>query len=621
MRRFARKLVYGLCMGTVVTILVWSAVLAQVRTVPRRQPRIEARARVATRAKLVLQRVVAAVSDVVEIDQLQFHAPDIVVDEIEFVPNTYIPPQVVTVRVTIRNQGLGHAGAFHVRWKPYATHPGIVKYVSGRGALKSGPGVIGVGPGAAKSYASRPGIVKFVSDVGVKQLQLGAAGDISPGTTKPPPPPGLDPGDTVIKQWSYEFTSKTEETFVEVDCYDEIAERREINNIAQGHPLIGAAGWDFYVQDIWLYKPGTSPAEPQLQPIGGEDVQVGFRVGFVNTVNNEACSVKVKMYVDGMERHSWPLTIPRNATRARGFTLNIGNGTHAIRISTEEPLEEANTANNLLMKNFAWRGRPQRPYKFEYYAIKRYDLIGGGKNLKWSINEGRKFYWRMAAYGESCNYWAEDAGVQFNDWAGTNARVNWTDIVYFAGHGNSNGPWYSGRGDSGGVLQMQPNNYRWGKNTSGQPTLRWCVWSACNTLYDGVQDSSHVNWGSGSLALSRWFQVFRGLHSIMGMRSLGWQGEWVQYEDAWWYWHDTRDRAKYFVNMVHAGYTLHHAWFMANRKTVWKHLDRGFEAAVLSACAEGTNYGSETFLAPYPDYVGTPTGYNYQWYRIGSPSY
>ena len=48
----------------------------------------------------------------------------------------------------------------------------------------------------------------------------------------------------------------------------------------------------------------------------------------------------------------------------------------------------------------------------------------------------------------------------------------------------------------------------------------------CETLFDGVTDQSHVNWYDGDLAVSRWFQVFNGLHCIVGNRSLGIVGWW-----------------------------------------------------------------------------------------------
>lgn len=519
------------------------------------------RAPITPAAGLRLRPMVREFPREVIVDLEHLLAPDIVIKQVQFSPTIYVPPEEVRMRVVVGNEGQEESPPFHVRWKPYATHPGIVQRVP--------------------------------------SLRHGQGG-------------GLD--------FSYRYTSKTEETYVEVDCYDEVAERNESNNEAQGHPRLGALAWDFYVEDIWVVHP-DEPSVPIPNPVGGEDVDVVYQVGFVNTVSSEDLAVRAHVYVDGAEHYSFPFRIPPNSTRATHFRVNLPAGAHAIGVAATPP-EETNVSNNELTETIVWRTRPHAPYRFEYYAIDRYNLIGGGGDLHWSINEGRRFYWKMDERGHTCPYAAEDDGVQPLDWTyGNRARANWADIVYYAGHGDVNGPWYSNRAYESGALQMQPSNYRWGRNEAGEPTLRWAVWSACSTLYDDVQDSSRVNWWDPPNPLSRWFQTYEGLHGVLGNRSLGWQGEWVQYESGWWYWHDTRDRADKFVRMLHDGYTFNNAWFLSNRQTVYDRMDEGFEAAALWAHAEGNDYAAETLTAPYPDYVGTPGGFTYHWYRIGRPTY
>ncbi len=497
-----------------------------------------------------------------EIDLDRLKAPDIVIDEIRFSPGTYVPPEQIRVQVILHNDGIEPSGPFHVRWRPYETHPGIVHYVP--------------------------------------SLRHGVGGDVV---------------------FEHDFTTATEDTFAEVDCYDEVAERNESNNEAQAHPLIGAEAWDFYVEDVWLVDPAESLTEPVLYPVGGEDLELCFRVGFVNTVNDDRLSPWVDVYVDGESRYSWHFHIPANRTQVNSFPLNVGGGEHTVRVTACEPIEEASQANNELVKTFTWRSRPHRPYRFEYFAIDDYEALGGGGNLPFSVNEGRRFYWKMVDNHHTCLYAAEDAAVQCEDWGyQANARVNWADIAYYAGHGDYNGPWYSHYGaDDAGVLQMEPDKYLFGKNAADEATLRWCVWSACSTLYDGVEDASRVNWWDSPYPLSRWFPTFQGLHSIMGMRSLGWQGEW--YEASSCYYRDTRQRARRFVDKLHNGYTFSHAWFMAQRETVYDQMDQGFEAGMLAADTEGVNYIEETFWDPFPDYVGTPSGFYVVFYRIGSPSW
>ncbi len=495
------------------------------------------------------------------LDLTHLRAPNIVIDSVQFSPDTYVPGETVRARLILHNAGIETSGAFHVRWRPYQTHPGIVKYVP--------------------------------------SLRQGVGGSVD---------------------FEYRFTWKTSQSFFEVDCYDEVAETNEDDNEAMGHPTVGPSAWDFYVADIWLRNP-LGPDLP-VRPVGGEDSDICFSVGFVNTVNTDTQPVRVDIYVDGTKRHSCPFIIPANQTRASHFIHNVGAGEHTIRVAPAHAITEADTTNNELSKAFVWRTRPQRPYRFECFSINDYDAVGGGGDLHFSNNEGRRFYWTMHGYGHTGIYGAEDGDVICDDWGyGVNAKVNWGDMAYFAGHGDYNGPWYNLHGrDDADVLQMCPDKYRFGRDPSGAQNLRWCTWSACSTLDDGVRDSSRANWWDGDLALSRWFQVFEGLHSIMGMRSLGWQGEWYDFADIAIY--DTRLRAQRYVDYLEDdGYTFTYAWFMANRKTVYDRMDRGFEAATLSANTEGTDYTLETSRSPFADYLGTPTGFIYNAYRIGSPSW
>ena len=537
-------------------------------------PQVEPRARLPERitqpptAIIPASQLQSAVKDfpaVVEINWEALNRPDIVIENVTFTPSTYVPPQEMTARLYIRNVGVNPTGPFHCRWRPHPTE-----------------------------FSEGPGVLQYMSGL------------------------GHDQGGVVT--FTYNYIAPSGEGIFEVDCYDEVEERNEYNNEMEAHPLISPSAWDFAVEDIWLIHEVWPIGDILVrQPVGGEGVTVKYRCRFANTINSSTLTTACNMYFDDALVRTDTLTIPANGTAEVSFSGSVANGPHTVRVEASPP-EEAYTANNQMSKTWVWRARAHSPYRFEYFAICDYDAIGGGGNLSHSVNEGRKFYWKMVDRGHTCSYWAEDAGVNAYDWAyDQQARVNWADLAYYSGHGDQFGPWYSARAWDGGVLQMQPAYYRWGKDASNQPTLRWATWAACLTLYDGILDASGCNWYDPPWPLERWFQTFQGLHSIHGMRSLGWEGNWYEYDFPWWYEHDTRDRAAHYVNLLHDDYQFHNAWFIANRRTVYSHLDEGFESASLCAYTEGTDYGNETLTYPYPDYVGTPTGYNYIWYRIGSP--
>ncbi len=498
-----------------------------------------------------------------EIDWDKVLAPDLVLDKIECFPTNYHLNATTRVRITVHNAGQRPTGLFHLRWKPY--------------------------PGASWRYTT--------------------VNNFTPGMGN-----GFD--------FNYNFHSATPEIIAEVDCFDEVGEFNESNNTKHFTPVLAASEKDFAVSDIELivHVPFVGDV-PITKPIVNKPIKIRYTLTYNNHATSDTQPATIKVTVAGQSAPLQSVNIAPNTTVRRSVTMTVNSaGPHSVKVEAINTINEANTSNNSLTRTYTWRTQAHPPYKFEYMAIRHYDQIGGGGNLKWALNEGRRFYWKMRDYGHTCVYWAEDTGVSWRDWAvKEQARCNSSNIVYYAGHGNSGGPWYSSRMYDGGTLKMKISNYRFGKNPSGTLNLRWIVWSACETLYDGVQDSSHVNWDSGSLGLSRWFPTFNGLHQIIGNRSLGWMGQ-------WWDWgafgiRDTRQRADEFVRRINNGEVNSSAWFLANRHTVWDHIDKGFEAAVLSAIAEGTNYGDERFKTPHPDYVGTPSGFNYEWYRIGSPSW
>jgi hypothetical protein len=257
---------------------------------------------------------------------------------------------------------------------------------------------------------------------------------------------------------------------------------------------------------------------------------------------------------------------------------------------------------------------------FQRYAIDKYDEVGlpSSKNLPYSCQESDYFFWAMVDHGNVCVWGKENGNVHWIDWATDGAFVNADDFAFFVGHGGTNGPVYGTHGYVGTVNMMAPPKYEFGAEWD---KLKWVAWSACNTLYDGVTDGSYVNWWGSPHPASRWFQTFKGLHCLCGMRSWTWYGDWWS-----WIWkYNSGLRGKYFVNRMYNGECITDAWFHANNTIIYGKLGKGFEAAAMNphigTWETGTNYHGEKITSPYADYSGWIPGFWYYWYRRGSPTY
>jgi len=494
--------------------------------------------------------------------------PDLTITGATWSKASYTPPAKLTVTFTVLNDGIAQAGPFHV-------------YCFAAGSIAP--------------------LVAFV-------------------------PAGLKSKQSTTCSFEAQYSAGPLPATAFADYCNEVVEGSETNNAKASAPTLDASAQDFHVLDLWLeYDKGSVvgpllPDGPVSQPIENAPMLVKARVGYINKVDQKPLDCPINFCIEGKIYKTFNLAIPANGTAEVQHSFTQPGGPHTLQISAASALVDKSPASNKLDKTYTWRTFPKAPYRHSYYAISDYASIGGGSNLKQSINEGRRFGNRMVEHGHPHVYHAENSAVNWDDWAaGAAARANGSDIAYFVGHGNSDGPFYGNKGNDGQTLMMWPGNYKLGRDTGGQPTLRWAVWSACETLYDGVTDQQSINWDGPNLPLNRWFGAFNGLHAIVGMRSLGWQGTW----DGGWFGDsgDSRQRASDFINQIAAGTNFSWAWFLANRWCVYDVLERGFESAVLFAVADDTDYSTERFTAPYPDYVGTPTGYYYDTWRIGSPSW
>jgi hypothetical protein len=86
--------------------------------------------------------------------------------------------------------------------------------------------------------------------------------------------------------------------------------------------------------------------------------------------------------------------------------------------------------------------------------------------------------------------------------------VETVDVVYFSGHGSSEGPLFKiTTADSG---RASSTEVRWGKGG----TLRWVVIDACWTLFSSSSASP-----PGSDTIARWRGAFAGLHQLLGFHN------------------------------------------------------------------------------------------------------
>jgi hypothetical protein len=166
---------------------------------------------------------------------------------------------------------------------------------------------------------------------------------------------------------------------------------------------------------------------------------------------------------------------------------------------------------------------------------------GRAKDLKNRHNCARGFYNELSGVRqfEYGNDWAwdqdfEQSGVGAPSTGTDSFYADKVDIVYFAGHGSSTGPFF-GRADK------DDGTAKYSEIQLGDKSCNWIIFDACSVLaYDG-----------GSV-FTRWKRTFKGLHYILGFGSTA---------------YDRDDRGKKFAKYLNAGYTVRNAWKKACQET------------------------------------------------------
>lgn len=107
------------------------------------------------------------------------------------------------------------------------------------------------------------------------------------------------------------------------------------------------------------------------------------------------------------------------------------------------------------------------------------------------------------------------------------------DIVYFAGHGNDEGPMF-------GVTEYDSGKVKSSELRLGNGDLEWIVFNACKVL---EKDGNYYKKSS---------DMFRGLHYMLGFHTEA---------------NDEPDRGEIFADYLNKGYTVREAWKMACQET------------------------------------------------------
>ena len=108
------------------------------------------------------------------------------------------------------------------------------------------------------------------------------------------------------------------------------------------------------------------------------------------------------------------------------------------------------------------------------------------------------------------------------------------DIVFFSGHGSRSGPFF-GRAD------RDDGTAGYSEIRLGNRNCEWVIFDACQVLDN-----------SDGKVFSRWEQIFKGLHYVLGFVSTT---------------SDSSSRGKKFAKHLNDGYTVRNAWKKACQET------------------------------------------------------
>ena len=144
-----------------------------------------------------------------------------------------------------------------------------------------------------------------------------------------------------------------------------------------------------------------------------------------------------------------------------------------------------------------------------------------------------QFHWKDNLAGDQC---FEEQGAGTPPTGTDHIWVDTVDIVFFAGHGNPNGPVFGVTNFDDG--QAKPDEVRW-----GNIDLEWIAFHSCSILHHS----------GGNNVFQRWRDAFQGLHYILGFRTTAWTCG------------DTLGRR--FAELLNAGERINRAWIRASRET------------------------------------------------------
>ncbi len=197
---------------------------------------------------------------------------------------------------------------------------------------------------------------------------------------------------------------------------------------------------------------------------------------------------------------------------------------------------------------FADNGSLPSKFSISAYAVNDYSAsLGKNSNLPRSIYHKNKF---ISAMIKKINgkYPKISTSVLYNreNSAATRAafltdKTNLTEFVFFAGHGNQQKLFFYDQS-----LELD-NTKMFGEFT------RWVIFDACLVLNVNKRNYISESFSSSTIDVNRFvriYQLFNGVHSILGNYGLGWQGNIKKhwYSSARWRTEDVYEYfSKYFI--------------------------------------------------------------------------
>lgn len=237
------------------------------------------------------------------------------------------------------------------------------------------------------------------------------------------------------------------------------------------------------------------------------------------------------------------------------------------------------------------------PYMwYSTYSVENYVGNGcSGGNLGTCHEDADGFVYAVQGHAinnPSYQFNRRDTACTADKFTGVTAETNYSDFIFYAGHGDGSGPFL-------GCGAAYNNLDSWTHLKLGQDGyLKWVQGAACQWFTPTY---------SGMSIWQRWQPAFQGVHVVMGHRAVTYDHSYSnQMSDTFWdYWRDS-------------GWGISDAWLEA--QIYWVYTMAGMPGLSPAAMGADSTYVNETWAAAAD--VKAPVSSNIMRYRVvGNPAY